>query len=126
MAYKIKLQKMATEDLKCVRKFLEKAKKKFPDVNPTRTLREIRDEIKKLKDWPNRHPHLEDNSSLRQLTVGNYAVLYQVDEKNEIVKIQYIYHQSRDMEKALARETPTLAPAYERDFELEEEDEYER
>lgn len=119
MAYKIKFQELATEDLKNVRKFLEK----FPDANPSRTLREIRDEIRKLKDWHG-HRRFDENPILHKLTVGKYNILYLVDEKQKAVLIEYIFHQSRDIKKVLDREEPTLGyDEPEPDFEIDDEEE---
>lgn len=117
--YKVRYQDLIAEDLKQIGKFLER----FPDAAPFKTVRELIEEIDKLEDLPNSHRRLDENQILRKLNVGKYSVLYQVDDERKAVQVEYIFHQSRDIKRVLARETPTLAKEFELDFAIEEEEE---
>lgn len=111
MKYKVRYQDLIAEDLKQIREFLER----FPDTAPSKILNELISEIDGLENWPNSHPRLKENPILRKLTVGKYNVLYQVDEEQRAVFVEYVFHQSRNIKKALNRETPTLAKSFDLD-----------
>lgn len=39
---------------------------------------------------------LEDGSEIRRYTLKNHVIIYEVDERNEIVYLNRIYHQLED------------------------------
>lgn len=116
MPFQIRYEPRVDEDLEMIREFLEE----FPDASPSKTLGEIVKEIGKLAKWPKSHPQFEDDPRLRKLSVGKYTVLYWVDEGREAIFVQHIFHQYRNITKALHRVPPTFA------YEYEKEDENER
>lgn len=103
MSFKIRYEPRVDEDLELIREFLER----FPDASPSRTLKEIVTEIRKLKTWPNSHPHFEDNPRLRKLSVGNYNALYRVDEERKL-SLSSIYVTNPEILKRLSIEKHQL------------------
>jgi len=100
MSYQIRYNDLIADDLLVIRKYWEEKLKSPPD----RILNLILDKIEGLTEFPNIYQRLEDYPALRRMVVEDYIVLYQVDEEREAVKIEYIYHGSRQLKKVLTRE----------------------
>ncbi|WP_370872519.1 type II toxin-antitoxin system RelE/ParE family toxin [Breznakia pachnodae] len=60
---------------------------------------EIKECVKTLSAFPNLKlimNILEDGSEIRRYTLKNHVIIYEVDERNEIVYLNRIYHQLED------------------------------
>ena len=100
MSYKVRFQDQVAGDLKDIRKYWEEELR----MSPNRILNLILDKIYTLPAFPFIYQRLEEYQVLRRMVVEDYIVLYQVDEEREAIKIEYIYHGSRDIKKVLTRE----------------------
>jgi len=99
MNYTIRFQDLVAGDLQAVRDYWEQELQ----ASPERILNLILEIIDGLKSFPYIYQRLEDYQVLRRIVVEEYIVLYQVDEERKAVKIEYVYHGSRDLKKVLSR-----------------------
>jgi plasmid stabilization system protein ParE len=94
----------------------------YSAVAPFSVVGKIRERISKLANMPRMGRISEYNPNIRQVSEGNYIVFYYFDEVENIVEIQHVWHGARDLKRLFEEEKGEI----DRDFELEEEDEYER
>ncbi|MBQ3644636.1 MAG: type II toxin-antitoxin system RelE/ParE family toxin [Candidatus Riflebacteria bacterium] len=68
-------------------------------------LREIRNEIKKLENFPKKYAILQEEPfyslKIRRFIVNNFFVYYRIDEENRIVYILNIIYYKREQLKAI-------------------------
>ena len=61
----------------------------------------LKEKIKRIREFPYSCPMFEDDSDYRKLVVGDYLVLYMINEENKTIEIHRIFHGSQDIKRHL-------------------------
>lgn len=99
MKYKIVYLRRALQDLVEIREYLGQ----FSDDAPLRILGRIKQRIENLAEHPRISPFYDD-LEIRKLVVGDYLVLYQINENKKSIEILYILHGTRNIAAILRSE----------------------
>lgn len=99
MKYRVSYSALAYKDLRSIYGYIS-TKLKAP-LAAADTVANIRDKIKELDTFPEKHPirKLISRNDIRQLSVSNFVVLYIVDKKSKEVLVARILYGGRDIDK---------------------------
>ena len=106
MAFIIRYQDKVSDDLKTIKAYLQR----FSEDAPYKVLAKMVQRIDLLAQFPGMGRRCAYDPDYQQLTVDDYWVLYQADEKRQAIEIHYILHSSRNIEKILATKDRSFAP----------------
>lgn len=116
MPYKIKFTPESEQDLDNIAAYLAE----YSDITPLAVIAEIRKNTDLLEKMPRLFPVCEEDQRLRKIVVGDYIVLYSLNDGKRTANIEFVYHGSRDIKRVLTRQEPFSKEA---DFEIGEEEE---
>ena len=97
MNFRIVFQTKAEQDLDGIEEYLSQ----FYPSTVTNFFIKLKEKVLRLKEQPYLYPVYEDDSYFRKMTVGDYLLFYNVNEKLELVTVHRIFHSSRDINRQL-------------------------
>lgn len=118
MAYKLDIKPTFDADLQLIFDYCER--ERIPA--PIRLLTKVIERIKALEDMPRGGRKCDYDDRFRQVVVNPYIVFYYVDEEKKAVEVHHVWDGRRNLEKLFHTEINL----FDRDFDLEEEEEFER
>ena len=93
MSYPVTFHDSAKEDILNIEEYLSQ----FYPSTARKFFESLMSKLELLGDSPHMYPAYEDNPLFRKMVVGDYLVFYVFDEQHNVVKIQRIFHHSRDI-----------------------------
>jgi addiction module RelE/StbE family toxin len=95
LTYTVRFSPFAKKDKKEIKTYLSKF---YPDT-PHRFTASLKERITNLKDNPYIYPEYPENTDYRRMLVGNYIVLYRINDAEKQIDIYRILRASWDLPK---------------------------
>lgn len=103
MSYAVEISETAQSDIREIFRYIVLAL--HSDINASRQIQRIEEEIYSLSEMPERYPRYEQepwfSRGLRMVTAGNYSIFYLVDRRRNSVAIVRVLYGRRDVDTAL-------------------------